>query len=99
MKLLNGENVSFRPVGNSMLPKIKSRDLVEVEPVQGYTEVKVNDIVLCLVNGNELVHLVSAVDSKGRYQISNSKGHVNGWIPKSKIFGRVVSVEGVSYAA
>lgn len=54
------------------------------------------DIVLCKVNGRYLVHLISAIKNrypKQRFQISNNKGHVNGWISANGIFGKVVRVE------
>ena len=85
--LLQGSAVSFRPVGNSMTPRIKSKQLVTVSP--DITNIQVNDIVLCKVRGNILVHLVSAIQGD-RYQISNNHGHVNGWT--TKIYGVVINV-------
>jgi hypothetical protein len=29
----------------------------------------------------------------GRFQIGNNRGHINGWIGASGIYGRLVSVE------
>lgn len=87
-KLLAGSQVSFRPVGNSMSPKIKSGQLVTFSP--DVSQVDVGDIVLCKVNGNIMVHLVSAIQGE-RYQISNNRGHVNGWT--KKIYGKVIRVE------
>ena len=87
-QLQAGITVGFRPVGNSMVPRIKSGQLVTFSP--DISNVEVGDIVLCKVNGNIMCHLVSAIQG-GRYQISNNKGHVNGWT--KKIYGKVVSVE------
>ena len=84
-----GSKVSFRPKGNSMKPKIKSGQLVTVEPSNEYFK---GDIVFCKVKGSYYVHLLSAT-KKDQYQISNNKGRVNGWISKSNIFGKVTSVE------
>ena len=87
-KLQAGETVSFRPVGNSMTPRIYSGQLVTVSP--DISNVEVDDVVLCKVNGNIMVHLVTAIQG-GRYQISNNHGHVNGWT--KKIYGKVIKVE------
>lgn len=76
-KLKNGETIQFRPRGNSMTPKINSGDLVTVTPE--FDTLKKGDIVFCKVKGNYYVHLVKAVKGK-RYQISNNRGRINGWI-------------------
>jgi len=55
------------------------------------TDVKVGDIVFCKVKGRYYVHLLSAM-SKNRYQISNNRGHVNGWIGSNSLYGKVISV-------
>lgn len=70
-KLREGVTVSFRPRGNSMLPKIHSGDLCTVAPVDPGTLV-VDDIVLCKVNGNEYLHLVKAIQGN-RFQIGNNR--------------------------
>jgi hypothetical protein len=74
-----------------MKPKIESGQLVTVVPA-GQQEIKEGDIVFCRVKGSYYVHLVSAVQGD-RYQISNNKGFVNGWIGKNALFGKVVRVE------
>lgn len=89
-KLQAGEPVSFRPKGNSMQGKIESGQLCTLEPISG--EIKVGDVVLCKVGGRQLLHLVSAVQGK-RYQISNNKKHINGWISIDAIFGKLTKVE------
>lgn len=91
-KLKDGETVKFRPRGNSMVPKINSGDLCTVEPVKNDTELQKGDIVLCKVNGSQYLHLISAIKGK-QFQISNNKKHVNGWIARSSIFGKLKSVE------
>lgn len=90
--LKQGQTVKFRPHGNSMQPRIESGQLVTVEPVNGRV-INVGDVVLCKVDGRQWLHLVTAIGSDGRYQISNNKGHVNGWCTASNIFGVVVEVE------
>lgn len=90
-KLKAGETVQFRPHGNSMLPKIKSGQLVTVEPI-GETAIESGQIVLCKVKGMQYVHLVNGIRD-GQYQIGNAKGHMNGWITANAIYGRVTRVE------
>lgn len=90
MKLDKGHSVQCRPHGNSMQPKINSGDLVTISP--DLTDLKVDDIVLCRVQGRHVLHLISAIQGD-RYQISNNKGHVNGWIGIGCIYGRVTSID------
>lgn len=90
-KLLAGETVSFRPRGNSMVPRIRSGQLCTVEPVK-LADVKEGDVVLCKVNGSQYLHLVSAA-RPGQLQISNAKKFVNGWVGPNSVFGRLVRVE------
>ncbi len=89
-----GQTVAFRPTGSSMVPLIRSRQLVTVSPVKAEA-VEPGDIVLCRVAGTTYLHLVSAVDA-GRVQISNNRGRVNGWTSHSKVFGICTEVEGVT---
>lgn len=89
-KLKRGETVQFRPIGNSMKPKVKSGQLVTVVPLEGGP--RVGDIVLCKVKGKEYLHLVKA-ERADSYQIGNSQGRINGWIRKSSIFGVCIKVE------
>lgn len=87
-ELQKGNTIQFRPVGNSMVPKIYSKQLVTVSP--DISNLQVGDVVFCKVNGNILLHLITAIQGE-RYQISNNKGHVNGWT--NKIYGKVVKIE------
>ena len=94
-RVSDGDTVEFRPSGSSMVPLIASRDLVTVAPVDAGA-VEVGDIVLAKVAGTVCLHLVSAVDSaKGRVQISNNRGRVNGWTNRARIFGICTVVNGV----
>ena len=91
-RLKKGEVVSFRPRGNSMNPRIKSGQLVTVTPLAECGEVEKGDVVFCKVKGSWYVHLCSA--RKGdQYQISNNKGHVNGWVGPNSVFGKVTVVD------
>lgn len=87
-KIRGGETVSIRPRGNSMTGKIESGQLCTVEPAS----LRVGDVVLCKVNGNEYLHLVKAIQGP-RFQIGNNRGRINGWISANAIFGRCIRVE------
>lgn len=89
-KLNDGQTVKFRPHGNSMSGKVESGELCTVAPIED--DIEVGDIVLCKVKGKQYLHLVSAIQGK-RYQISNNKGFVNGWIRENAIYGKLTNVE------
>ena len=91
-RLMAGETVRFRPRGGSMTPKIRSGELCTVEPITDHSALQAGDIVLCKVNGAQYIHLVSAVQGP-RFQISNNKGHVNGWVTANAIYGKLVRVD------
>lgn len=79
-----------------MEPKIKSGQLVTVEPIEDHEKIEKGAIVMCKVKGNHYVHLVSATQQKMggmRFQISNNKGRTNGWVHQDKVFGVVTKVE------
>ena len=89
-----GSTVEFRPTGSSMVPLIRSRQLVTVAPADP-ARVEVGDIVLARVAGAVYLHLVSAVDAaNGRVQISNNRGRVNGWTNHARVYGICVAVDG-----
>jgi hypothetical protein len=90
-RLREGETVSFRPRGHSMKGKIESGQLCTVEPIDS-TTIRVGDVVLCKVKGNEYLHLVTAIDG-ARFQIGNNRGRTNGWISANAIFGRCTAIE------
>jgi hypothetical protein len=90
-KLLQGETVQFRPRGDSMRGRIEPGQLCTVEPVDP-TAVKVDDIVLCKVNGRQYLHLVKAIQG-ARFLIGNNRGRTNGWIGSNCIYGRCTRVE------
>jgi hypothetical protein len=90
-KLRAGEQVSFRPRGNSMSGKIESGQLCTVTPVDPAV-LRVGDIVLCKVNGREYLHLIKAIQGP-RFQIGNNRGRINGWVTAGAIFGKCVRIE------
>jgi SOS-response transcriptional repressor LexA len=89
--LAEGQTVRFRPHGNSMVPLIMSGQLVTVSPVN--SDITVGDIVLCKVEGRQMLHKVTAIGSDGRFQIGNNHGHINGWCTLKGIFGVLTAVE------
>jgi hypothetical protein len=89
-KLQAGEVVKFRPRGNSMRGKIESGQLCTVAPITG--DIEVGDIVLCKVGRQQYLHLVKAVQNN-RYQIGNNRGHINGWVSRDCVFGKLVEIE------
>ncbi|MEU4091636.1 S26 family signal peptidase [Streptomyces sp. NPDC026673] len=95
-RVAGGDTVEFRPSGSSMVPLIRSRQLVAVAPVDP-SKLAVGDIVLARVAGTVYLHLVSALDpARKRVQIGNNRGHVNGWTGHDRVFGICVAVDGVS---
>ena len=91
-KLLDGNTVKFRPRGNSMEGRIRSGQLCTVVPLKEYSALKKGDIVLCKVGRSEYLHLISSIKQE-RFQISNNKGFVNGWISGTSIYGICVNIE------
>jgi hypothetical protein len=88
-KLLAGEIIrGYREGGNSMSPRIKHRQPVDIYPFNDGSEPEVGDAVFCKVHGRYMMHLVTAVDGE-RLQISNNHGHVNGWTTRDKVYGLV----------
>lgn len=86
--------VSFTPRGHSMTGMINDGQLVTVMPVGWCDEAKleVGRAVLVKLGGRVLLHKVTALGSDGRVQISNNKGHVNGWAQRKDVYGVVISV-------
>lgn len=86
-----GKAVSFRPRGHSMARRIKSGNLVTVEPLNGRAP-QVGEIVLCSVRGAQYLHLVKAIGPRG-FLVGNNRGGINGWTPAAQVHGRCVRIE------
>lgn len=83
-----GQEVTFKPRGNSMVPIVRSGQEVTVEPVLG-ENLRVGDVVLCKVSGHIYLHKITAIDTgQRRVQIGNNKGRINGWTPYEHVYGR-----------
>ena len=88
-KLLNGETIISKEGGNSMLPLIKSKQPVKIEPIDN-EKIKVGDIVYCKVQGRIYTHLVKAIDKNKGFLIGNNQGRINGWT--KTIYGKVTEI-------
>jgi hypothetical protein len=76
----------MRCFGDSMKPTIESGSKLGFEKRNSY---QVGDIVFCKVKGRYIsAHWVTAKNKKKGYQISNDRGHVNGWT--HNVYGRVI---------
>lgn len=71
--------------GNSMRPIMAPGDALHIVKVES-SKLRVDDAVFVKVNGNLQVHKISAID-KDRFQISNNKKMVNGWVNHNSIYG------------
>ena len=92
-RVARGEKVRFRPTGSSMVPLIRSRQLVTVVPFDT-AKLEVDDIVLVRVAGTIYLHRVTAIAGQ-RVQIGNNRGRINGWTTRDRVFGLCVDVDGV----
>lgn len=86
--LKQGQEVQFRPSGNSMVGRINSKQLVTVSP--DISDVKVDDIVLCRVMGRDYLHIVEA-RKEDQYLIRNNRGLTNGWT--RQVYGKCIRIE------
>jgi len=88
-RLLAGETIISKEPGSSMLPIIKSKQPVEIEPAT-WENVEVDDIVYVKVKGNVFTHLVKAKDITKGVLIGNNKGGINGW--SKQVYGKVTKI-------
>ena len=88
--LREGETCIVVGYGNSMTPKLMSGEAVIMEPVVEETKLNKGDVVLVKVKGHYYCHLISAIRNNS-YQISNNHKHVNGWVSKNNIYGRMIA--------
>lgn len=89
--LSRGETVRVRPRGNSMTPRIRSGQEVELAPVTDPSALSRGDVVLVRVGGRVVLHLVSQA-TRERLLITNARGRANGWVPRSSVAGRLMRV-------
>lgn len=80
-------------IGNSMVPILKSHQPVICIPVTDEIDLKKRDIVLAKVKGHYYLHLIHAIKGDGKtYLIGNNHGHMNGWVSRNNIYGKVVEI-------
>lgn len=91
-KLKQGQTVQIKPRGHSMKGRVNDGALVTVEP-RPCDELQVGDVVLVHVKGHDYLHLIKARDGKGRFQIGNNRGGINGWVGPNCIYGVATKIE------
>lgn len=80
-------------IGNSMTPILKSHQPVIVAPVTDDMILEKKDIVLAKVNGHYYLHLIHAIKGNNElFLIGNNHGHMNGWVTRKNVFGKVVEI-------
>ena len=79
-----------RGFGQSMTPILNSGQEVMCAPVKDDTKLSKKDIVLCKVKGHYYLHLIHAIKNDKEYLIGNNHGHMNGWVSRNQIYGKVV---------
>nr|MCR5719492.1 S24/S26 family peptidase [Lachnospiraceae bacterium] len=91
VKLLKeGGSLRISPVGDSMLPLLRSQiDEVVIAPTT-WEEVKKNDIVLFRGNKNLLtLHRVCRIDKDCFYAVGDGQTKIEGPVDKSLLYGKV----------
>src|SRR4051812_18973249 len=83
--------VQIRPRGHSMRGRVNDGNLVTVEPCDP-AALRVGDIVLVHVKGSDYLYLIKAID-RGRFQIGNNRGGINGWVGANCIYGLATKIE------
>lgn len=87
--LQSGKTIISRESGNSMMPRIKHRQPVELTPCN-WEDTKIGDIVYCRLGRSYYTHLVKAKNDQRGCLIVNNKGRENGWT--KNIFGKVTKI-------
>jgi len=91
--LRKGETCKVTGIGNSMTPILSSHQPVICEPVTDETELKKKDIVLCKVKRYYYLHLIHGIKNNGeQFLIGNNHGHMNGWISRNQVYGKVIEI-------
>jgi len=93
-RLTAGETIVSREPGNSMTPKLKSKQPVRLAPCT-WEECEKGDIVYCKVKGNLYTHLVKGKSDSRGVLIGNNHGRINGWT--KKVYGKVVEILPMDY--
>ena len=89
-RLLKGEYLVSREPGNSMIPLIKSREPIILEPKTDWNEFEKGDIAYVKIHGRFYTHLVHGVDKDRGLLIGNNHGHIQGWTKKVFAKGHLI---------
>ena len=76
----------------SMPPVLKLGQPVRVVPIDDSISLNKNDIVFVKISGHYYLHKISAIKNDVSYQKSNNNGHINGWVSRNSIYGKVVEI-------
>ena len=76
----------------SMPPVLKLGQPVRVVPIDDSISLNKNDIVFVKISGHYYLHKISAIKNNISCQISNNNGHINGWVSRNSIYGKVVEI-------
>lgn len=88
------ESVRFRPRGQSMIPLVRSGELVTVYRLRDRSTLEPGQVVLVTVRGKVYLHKVISVDREREIVlIGNNHGHVNGWTQFAYVHGIKLTVE------
>ena len=90
--LREGQEITIRPSGRSMEPRIFDGDAVTLQPPG---DIQAGDVVLARVQRRRpilVLHQVLAVEG-GKYLIGSASGRRDGWAEASTIVGRVIRIE------
>lgn len=95
-EMKKGKTGKLIGIGNSMTPILKSRQPVIVSPIKEDTVFEKEDILFCKVRGNYYLHKLCSMrvvdGNKEQFLIGNNHGHMNGWINRDKVFGKVTYI-------
>ena len=89
--LLRGEDSTLRYHGDAMRGRIDDGAEVNLAPVDP-GELKVGDLVLARVKGEDDLNLIRAID-RGTFFVGDNIGGVGGWIETGALHGVVVKIE------
>ncbi len=90
--LSNGETCKVIGIGQSMTPILKSRQTVICIPITDDVKLEKKDVVLCKVKGHHYLHLIHGIKKNKEYLIGNNHGHMNGWVSRKQIYGKVTEI-------
>ena len=76
--------------GRSMVPMIYPQEPIHLKKVE-QCQLRVGDAVFVKIKSALQAHKISAID-RNRFQISNNKGFINGWVGFNSIYGLAIKV-------